>query len=96
MEMINENSLSIAKLQDQDLQLTTVDQVVELDNNELDNVTGGGVGLLFGLGYSLGQGYNVGDSIRFMGPSAGVGAAFGSFFPGPGTAIGAALSTPKE
>ena len=86
--MISENNLPISEFQDQDLQLTTVDQVVELDDNELDNVTGGLFGLGYGMGYSSRHGLNLEDSFKFTVNCA----AFGSMF----TPVGTSLSTPKE
>jgi hypothetical protein len=87
--MINKNNLPIAKLQDQDLQLITVDQIVELGDNELNNVTGGILGLGYGIGYSERHKLSFGDSLKFIGFSVSV----GNLFAPP---VGSALSTPKE
>jgi glutamate synthase domain-containing protein 3 len=67
MEAINEKNLSISELQDQSLQLTTVDQVVELDANELDSIDGGGffgglVGGVLAAGITVGLGGNARDA----------------------------------
>lgn len=88
------------ELQNQDLQLTVANQVVELDDNELDSISGGVVGGVAGgvIGYA---GAVAAKQNRGLGALGGIwlggriGAAVGSIFPGAGNVIGASLSTPK-
>jgi bacteriocin-like protein len=92
METINERNLVISEFQD---------QVIELDDNELDSISGGVVGGVAGgiIGYA---GAVYANQNRGLGTLGGIwlggriGAAVGTFFgPGPGTAIGASLATPE-
>jgi bacteriocin-like protein len=82
MEMINENNLSISEFQDQS-------QFVELDDNELDNVTGGAVGALAAWGTGYLDGKRGGRLLADMAIWGVAGLAGGGL-------LGAALSTPKE
>ena len=80
METTNETNLTISEFQAQD-------QVFELDDNEVDNITGGLAGFAFGLGYSLGGGLSFQEGLKVTGAATGIGNVFGP--------AGASLSTPK-
>jgi hypothetical protein len=92
------------KLQDQDLQLTADNQIVELGDNELDSISGGVFGAAMGTVIALNQGKRgwsaAGDAFSNAGTygSIGLGVGLLSGFPPValgGLAVGAALSIPK-
>ncbi|GAA6621843.1 hypothetical protein [Scytonema sp. NUACC26] len=84
------------ELQDQDLQLTSANQVVELDDNELDNIAGGGLGALGGAILNGGNAFLDGKRGWKLVGAAGLGAVGGALGGGAvGGWVGAALSTPK-
>jgi hypothetical protein len=97
MEAMNENNLSISEFQDQDLQLTADNQIVELSDNEIDNISGGVLGASIGGVIAWGQGKRGWDvaETAFIG-ALGAGSLGASLFGPWGALGGVALSTPKE
>ena len=97
MEAMNENNLSISEFQDQDLQLTADNQIVELGDNEIDSISGGVLGAGIGgvIGWGQGKrGWDVAET-AFYG-AMGVGSIGATLFGPWGALGGAALSTPKK
>jgi hypothetical protein len=97
MEIINENNLPISEFQDQDLQLTADNQIVELGDNEIDSISSGVLGAGIGTVISLNQGKRGWDAAGLALGGAIGGGKIGATLGGPwGALVGAALSTPKE